>query len=167
MSTETQKYTRNSPYSSTMLVNYVMTDSDSEKETRHIELALEAGMDYTPGDAVGILPTNRDSEVEAVLHALGYTGSETVLDFFKKPTTLDDALRTKLQIGKLTRGSVNSYAKLAPESTPGLDFLKSLAGQDNKSRAEEYLWGREFIDLITEHPGGITDPQQLFTSTLR
>ena len=163
MSTETQTYTRNNPFVSTMLVNYVMTDSDSEKETRHIELALDSGMEYTPGDAVGILPTNRDSEVEDVLKALGCKGDEKVLDFFKKETTLDDALRTKLQIGKLTRGSVNSYAKIAPESTPGLDFLKSLAGQDNKSRAEEYVWGREFVDLITEHPGGITNPQQLFT----
>ncbi len=163
MSTETQKYTRNSPYLSTMLVNYVLTDKDSEKETRHIELSLEDGMAYTPGDAVGIQPTNRDSEVEAVLKALGFKGDEKVLDFFKKEDTLDNALRTKLHIGKLTRGSVNSYAKIAPESTPGLDFLKSLAGQDNKSRAEEYVYGREFIDLITEHPGGITDPQQLFT----
>ena len=163
MSTETQKYTRNSPYLSTMLVNYVLTDKDSEKETRHIELSLEDGMAYTPGDAVGIQPTNRDSEVEAVLKALGFRGDEKVLDFFKKEDTLDNALRTKLHIGKLTRGSVNSYAKIAPESTPGLDFLKSLAGQDNKSRAEEYVYGREFIDLITEHPGGITDPQQLFT----
>ncbi len=163
MSTETQKYTRNSPYLSKMLVNYVLTDKDSEKETRHVELALDEGMEYTPGDAVGILPTNRDSEVEAVLKALGFKGDEKVLDFFKKETTLDDALRTKLHIGKLTRGSVNSYAKIAPEGTPGLDFLKSLAGQDNKSRAEEYVWGREFIDLVTEHPGGVTDPQQLFT----
>ncbi len=163
MSTEAQKYTRNSPYTSTMLVNYVLTDKDSEKETRHIELSLEEGMYYTPGDAVGILPTNRDSEVEAVLKALGYKGDETVLDFFKKETTLDDALRTKLHIGKLTRGSVNAYAKIAPEGTPGLDFLKGLAGQDNKSKAEEYVWGREFVDLITEHPGGITNPQQLFT----
>jgi len=163
MSIETQKYTRNNPYVSTMLVNYVMTDRDSEKETRHIELALDSGMEYTPGDAVGILPTNRDSEVEAVLQALGYTGSEPVLDFFKKPTDLHTALRTMLHIGKLTRGSVNAYAKIAPESTPGLDFLKSLAGQDNKSRAEEYIYGREFLDLALEHPGGITDPQQLFT----
>jgi sulfite reductase (NADPH) flavoprotein alpha-component len=163
MSTETQKYTRNNPYESTMLVNEVLTDKDSEKETRHIELALEEGMTYIPGDTVGIQPTNREAEVEAVKKALGFKGDETVLDFFKKEDTLDNALRTKLHIGKLTRGSVNSYAKIAPESTPGLDFLKSLAGQDNKSRAEEYVWGREFLDLITEHPGGITEPQQLFT----
>jgi|GEM_PF-6797602 len=83
MSTETQKYTRNNPYQSTMLVNYVMTDKDSEKETRHIELSLEPGMTYTPGDAVGILPENRESEVSDVLSALGYKGDERVLDHYK------------------------------------------------------------------------------------
>lgn len=163
MSTETQKYTRNNPYLSTMLVNYVMTDQDSEKETRHIELQLEPGMTYTPGDAVGILPENRASEVEAVLQALGFKGDERVLDHYKVEISLEEAIRTRLAIGKLTRGSVNSYAKIAPENTQGLDFLKSLAGPDNKSKAEEYVWGREFIDLITEHPGGIKEPQQLFT----
>lgn len=163
MSTETQKYTRNNPYQSTMLVNYVMTDKDSEKETRHIELSLEPGMTYTPGDAVGILPENRESEVSDVLSALGYKGDERVLDHYKVEISLEEALRTRLAIGKLTRGSVNSYAKIAPEGTKGLDFLKGLAGADNKSRAEEYVWGREFYDLITEHPGGITQPQQLFT----
>ncbi|MBS1814697.1 MAG: oxidoreductase [Acidobacteria bacterium] len=167
MSTETQKYTRNNPYTSTMLVNYVMTDADSEKETRHIELELEEGMHYTPGDAVGILPTNRDSEVEAVLKQLGFSGQERVLDHYKNEISLEEAVRTRLAIGKLTRSSVLAYAKIAPESTPGLDFLKSLVGAENKSKAEEYVWGREFIDLITEHPGGITEPQQLFTVLAR
>ena len=162
MSVETQKYTRNSPYQSTMLVNYVMTDKDSEKETRHIELSLEEGMTYTPGDAVGIVPENRDGEVADVLTALGYKGDERVLDHYKVEISLEEALQTRLAIGKLTRGSVNSYAKIAPETTKGLDMLKGLAGAENKSRAEEYIWGREFIDLITEHSGGITDPQQLF-----
>lgn len=150
-----------------MLVNYVMTDADSEKETRHIELELEDGMHYTPGDAVGILPTNRDSEVEAVLKQLGFSGTERVLDHYKNEISLEEAIRTRLAIGKLTRSSVLAYGKIAPESTPGLDFLKSLAGAENKSKAEEYVWGREFIDLITEHPGGITDPQQLFTVLAR
>ena len=35
----------------------------SEKETIHIELELEEGMTYTPGDAVGIIPTNREPQV--------------------------------------------------------------------------------------------------------
>ena len=37
-----------------------------------------------------------------------------------------------------------------------------LSGPDNKARAEVLLQGREFVDLVTDFPGVITDPQQLF-----
>ena len=37
-----------------------------------------------------------------------------------------------------------------------------LCGPDNKARAEEYCWGREFIDLITDFPGAVQTPQELF-----
>jgi sulfite reductase (NADPH) flavoprotein alpha-component len=162
MSAEKQKYTRNSPYQSRMLVNTRMTLADSEKETRHIELELEPGMEYTPGDAVGIVPENRAEEVEAVLKALGKTGDERVLDHYKQEISLHEALRTRLAIGKLTRSSVNQYAKLHTDAA-----LKELALPENRGKAEEYVWGRELIDLLTEFPGGITDPQQLFTVVAR
>ena len=74
------KYTRNNPYIATVLVNDLLTGAGSEKETRHIELSLEDGMTYTPGDAVGIIPENRREAVDEVLQALGKTGSERVLD---------------------------------------------------------------------------------------
>jgi sulfite reductase (NADPH) flavoprotein alpha-component len=167
MSTQPQKYTRNNPYISCMLVNVLMTLAGSEKETRHIELELEPGMEYTPGDAVGIVPENRPSEVAEVLAQLQFKGDERVLDHYKVEISLEEALRTRLAIGKLTRSAVNAYSKIAPESVPGLEALKSLALPDNRSLAEEYIWGREFIDLITEYPGGSTQPQQLFTVLAR
>ncbi|SNS37174.1 sulfite reductase (NADPH) flavoprotein alpha-component [Granulicella rosea] len=155
---ETAKYTRNNPYQATVTVNELLTAEGSEKETRHIELALEEGMHYTPGDAVGILPTNRDEAVEEVLKALGFTGDERVLDHYKVEISFLEALRSRLTIGVLTRGAINQYAKLAPT----VEGLKHLSGLDNKARAEEYCYGREFIDLATEFPGVITDPQQMF-----
>ncbi|WP_263368610.1 diflavin oxidoreductase [Edaphobacter bradus] len=152
------KYTRNNPYLSTVSVNYLLTGQGSEKETRHVELTLEEGMTYTPGDAVGIIPENRPEAVADVLKALGYRGDERVLDHYKVEISLEEALRTRLGIGKLARGSVGQYAKLVPE----LDGLKVLVGPENKARAEEYCWGREFVDLATDFPGVITEPQQLF-----
>ena len=152
------KYTRNSPYTSTVLVNDLLTGEGSEKETRHIELSLEHGMNYTPGDAVGIIPENRREAVDEVLNALRFTGSERVLDHYKIEIGLEEALRTRLAIGKLARGSINQFAKLAP----GLESLKVMVGPENKARAEEYCWGREFIDLALDFPGVVTEPQQLF-----
>ncbi|ADW69167.1 diflavin oxidoreductase [Granulicella tundricola] len=152
------KYTRNNPYQSNVLVNELLTAEGSEKETRHVELSLEDGMTYTPGDAVGILPENRREVVDEMLQALGFTGSERVLDHYKVEIDLDEALRTRLAIGKLERGRITQMVKLAPENAG----LKAMAGADNKARAEEYCYGREFIDLVKDFPGIITQPQQLF-----
>jgi sulfite reductase (NADPH) flavoprotein alpha-component len=152
------KYTRNHPYLSTVRVNELLTGEGSEKETRHIELTLDEGMTYTPGDAVGIIPENRVEAVGDVLAALGFHGDERVLDHYKVEISLEEALRTRLGIGKLARGSVGQFAKLSP----GLERLKDLVGPENKARAEEYCWGREFVDLVTDFPGVVTEPQQLF-----
>jgi sulfite reductase (NADPH) flavoprotein alpha-component len=154
------KYTRNQPYLSRVLTNFRMTGPESEKETIHIELEIEEGMSYTPGDAVGIIPTNREAQVADVLEALGFTGTERVLDHYKNEIDLHEALTRHLGIGKLARGSVNQYAKLFGDSVP--QGLKALQGQENKALAEEYVWGREFVDLVREFPGAVTDPQQLF-----
>ena len=154
------KYTRNQPYLSRVLTNARLTGPESEKETIHIELDIEPGMTYTPGDAVGIIATNREAQVDDVLEALGFTGTERVLDHYKNEIDLHDALTKHLAIGKLARGSVNQYIKLFGENIP--QGLKVLQGQENKAAAEEYVWGREFVDLVREFPGAVTEPQQLF-----
>lgn len=154
------KYTRNQPYLSRVLVSERLTGPESEKETIHIELELEPGMTYTPGDAVGIIPTNREVAVAEVLTSLGFSGSERVLDHYKVDISLEEALTSRLGIGKLARGSVNQFAKLCADNPPAR--LKAMLGQENKALAEEYVWGREFIDLIKEFPGIISEPQQLF-----
>ena len=159
----TSKYTRNNPFLSTVTVNELLTGEGSEKETRHVELTLDDGMAYTPGDAVGILPDNRREAVDEVLEALRFKGDERVLDHYKIEIDLDEALRTRLAIGKLTRGSVTQFAKLAPE----VEGLKVMTGPDNKARAEEYCWGREFVDLATDFKGVVKEPQQLFNILAR
>ena len=152
------KYTRNHPFQAQVLVNELLTAEGSEKETRHFALSIEEGMTYTPGDAVGIVPENRRGAVDEVLHALGFRGDERVLDHYKVEIDLDEALRTRLAIGKLARGSLGQLVKLVPAN----DRLKALTGPENKARAEEYCWGREFVDLALDFPGVITEPQQLF-----
>lgn len=155
-----QKYTRNQPYASRVLVNTKLTGAESEKETIHVELELEDGMSYLPGDAVGIIPTNREAQVESVLKTLGYTGDERVLDHYKVEISFLEAITSRLAIGKLTRSAVNQLGKLAGDAAPA--GLKALLGADNKALAEEYVWGREFLDLITEFPGLIQKPQDCF-----
>ena len=154
------KYTRNQPYLSKVLTNARLTGPESEKRPSTLSWRLSPGMTYTPGDAVGIIPTNREAQVESVLHRLGFNGTERVLDHYKTEISLHEALTTRLGIGKLARGSVNQFAKLCGDNPPA--GLKALLGTENKALAEEYVWGREFVDLISDFPGIITEPQQLF-----
>src|SRR3982074_587652 len=125
--THSAKYTRNNPFFSTVTVNYLLTAEGSEKETRHIELTLDEGMTYTPGDAVGIIPENRPQAVADTLAALGFRGDGRVLDHYKVEISLEEALRTRLGIGKLARGSVGQYAKLAPAN----EALKLMVGPEH------------------------------------
>src|ERR1700733_342310 len=167
---EETKYTRNNPYYSTVTTNYLLSGKGSDKETRHVAFSLEAGMTYTPGDSIGVNPEHRAEAVAEVLTALGFTGDERVLDHYKVEISFEEALRTRLAIGKLMRGAVGQYAKLPGAPTcggQGYDALKQLCGPDNKARAEEYCWGREFIDLITDFPGAVTKPQDLFHVLMR
>ena len=157
--TQTSVYSRGNPFPSVVTVNRLLTGAGSEKETRHIEVSLAgSGLSYVPGDAVGILPTNRPGAVHGLLSVLRFSGDELVKDHAGAEISLSEALALRLAIGKLGRGSLNSYARLA-----GNAELSTLALPENKAKVEQYLWGREFIDLCAEYPGGVHDPQQLFT----
>jgi sulfite reductase (NADPH) flavoprotein alpha-component len=157
-------YSKTNPYPATVLVNKLLTGPESEKETIHVEMELAEGMTYTPGDALGVIPTYREETVDEVLKALGFSGSEKVIEPVKgtagNEITVKEALTSKLGIGKLARGAVNQYAKLAGENVPA--GLQALLGTENKAAAEAYVWGREFIDLVTDFPGIVKDPQDLF-----
>jgi sulfite reductase (NADPH) flavoprotein alpha-component len=122
-------------------------------------------MTYAPGDAIGVIPENRAQAVAEVLGALGFTGEERVLDHYKVEISFEEALRTRLTIGKLARGAIGQYAKLpgaAHVGGRGYEALRQLCGPENKARAEDYCWGRELIDLLTDFPGAVKTPQELF-----
>ncbi|HTX75130.1 MAG TPA: hypothetical protein VMD29_02910 [Terracidiphilus sp.] len=151
-------WTRNNPYSATVLVNRLLTGDGSEKETRHIELDLgSSGIEYLPGDSAGILPHNRRDVVNYVLRLLKFTGEEPVTDFYGKPTNVRDALTHWLMVGKLSSSTLRAWALQSED--PG---LAELIQPGNKEKLDSYLWGREFIDLLERHPAKPVEPQQLF-----
>jgi sulfite reductase (NADPH) flavoprotein alpha-component len=151
-------WSRNNPYSATVLENRLLTGPDSEKETRHIEMDLaDSGIEYLPGDSAGILPVNTCDGVDLVLERLQLTGDEPVTDFYGKPLNLRQALTSWLMIGKLSGSTLKGWAKHT-----GNPELSELALPSNKEKLDAYLWGREFLDLVEHAPAKLDDPQQLF-----
>lgn len=134
------------PYHSTLLVNRLMTEG-SDKETRHFELCLkDSGIDYLPGDSLGVHPVNCPEAVSDLLGATGYSGSEEI-DLGEETLRLQDALSRRLACTVLSRMQVKKFNEIA--QVPKLeDLLKS----ENKEALADYLWGRELIDLFMEFP---------------
>ena len=154
----TATYSRKNPFTATVLVNRLLTGPASEKETRHIEISLEgSGIQYLPGDSLGILPENRFDMVQEVLQLLNFRGDEPVTDFYGGSLNLQEALTSWLMIGKLSGSTVKAWAKQT-----GNGDLAEMVPPENKSKLDDYTWGREFRDLLEQFPAKLEDPQQLF-----
>ena len=61
---------RDNPAPATFLKRTRLNKPGSQKETWHVEFALENELSYTVGDSFGIFPTNDPALVDAVIHAV-------------------------------------------------------------------------------------------------
>jgi sulfite reductase (NADPH) flavoprotein alpha-component len=95
--------------------------------------------------------------VEEVLRLLHFSGDEAVTDFYGGALDLRTALTSWLMIGKLSGTTVRSWAKLTANAE-----LAEMVIPENKKKLDDYLWGREFRDLLEQFPMTLEDPQQLF-----
>ncbi|OOG47170.1 sulfite reductase [NADPH] flavoprotein, alpha-component [Rhodanobacter sp. C01] len=72
-------YSRDNPFPASVLENQRIVSRDSDRDVRHIELSLEgSGLQYEPGDAIGVWPRNPPMLVEQWLSALKLDGTVEV-----------------------------------------------------------------------------------------
>lgn len=138
--------TKDNPYASELLVNRLMTEG-SDKETRHFELSLkDSGLEYLPGDSLGVVPTNCEEVVSDLLHAVGLTGEQTIT-LGEERVDLKDALMNRLACTVLSKIQIKKFNEFAQS-----DKLNELLQIANKDSLVDYMWGRELIDLFLEFP---------------
>ena len=138
--------TKDNPYASELLVNRLMTEG-SDKETRHFELSLkDSGLEYLPGDSLGVVPTNCQEVVGDLLNAVGLSGDETV-QVGDDSMILKDALMHRLACTVLSKIQIKKFNEFA-----NAEKLTDLLQIANKDALVDYMWGRELIDLFLEFP---------------
>ncbi|HEY5550261.1 MAG TPA: flavodoxin domain-containing protein, partial [Opitutaceae bacterium] len=72
-------HSRSNPFSAPVLAVRCLNGEGSSKEVNHVEFSLEgSGLEYRPGDALGVFPRNCHSLVSDVLAALRCDGEEAV-----------------------------------------------------------------------------------------
>ncbi|NTU50160.1 MAG: sulfite reductase [NADPH] flavoprotein alpha-component, partial [Desulfobulbaceae bacterium] len=154
-------YSRKHPFPAVLLENIVLNGRGSIKETHHLELSLEgSGLTYEPGDALGIYPANAPDVVDDLLQALHFNGEEKV-NVDGKDITLHDALFRHYEITTITRPVIQKYALLAKNKN-----LDQLLDDNHKKELNDYLYGREIVDLLADFPTENVAPQA-FVDCLR
>jgi sulfite reductase (NADPH) flavoprotein alpha-component len=133
----------------------------SDKETRHFELSLkDSGLNYLPGDSLGVVPTNCEQVVAELLNAVGLTGDESIT-LGEDTMILKDALMHRLACTVLSKIQIKKFNEIAQS-----DRLAVLLKIENKEALVDYMWGRELIDLFIEYPQTGLNAQD-FTGLLR
>ena len=134
----------------------------SAKETWHLELDLNgSGMDYEPGDALAILPTNTCAVVDTLIKAGEWSGDDVVDCPDGSQAPLHEAFHRYYDITGLTRLVVKKYGNLIQN-----EALIKLIEPSNRATLKDYLWGREIIDMLLQYPpNGIS--AQTFVGVLR
>lgn len=123
-----QIYTREKPFTASILTNQKITSRQSSKDVRHLEFDLaDSGIRYQPGDALGIWFRNDPALVDSILSSVGLDGSEAVTISEGKALGIRDALIHHLEITQNTPAFVKGYAQMTQD--PGL--LELIA--DNKA----------------------------------
>ncbi len=114
-------------YTGTILSNYNLNDRDSNKQTHHIEIAVDEEVHYEPGDSIGLIPHNKKETVDAIL-ALTGTDADTAIEFRKEGYTIGEALTKKINIIHLPERVVKQYAAVTQQEIPDtrIDLLDLL-----------------------------------------
>ncbi len=144
-------WTRERPVAAELLANQRITGRGSDRDIRHLELSLEgAGLDYEPGDALGVWIENPPSLVQAIAEALDLD-ADAAVEHGGDTRTLREWLGSKREITRLSRPFVATHAAHA-----GSDVLNRLLAPDQREGLTALMAQSQIIDLLQEHPGAWT-----------
>ncbi|MBZ0254751.1 assimilatory sulfite reductase (NADPH) flavoprotein subunit [bacterium] len=153
-------YSKKNPFPATVQRVVGLNGDGSEKDTRHVEISLAgSGISYKVGDALGVWPQNCANEVDALINVLGFDPNiEVDVPKFGRET-LRKALIEHFDISKVTR----PFLKWLLEKT-GAEQLEALLQPENKAQLDDYLWGREILDVLNEIPNLDVTPHEFIES---
>lgn len=163
-SNETEsEFSRTNPFHAEILENLNLNGRGSDRETRHLEISLEgSGLQYEPGDSLGIYPENHPQLVDDLIAAMDWNPEESItINKQGDLLALRKALLRHYEITVLTKPLIKQFAEIA--ASPG---LKELVEPGQEQKLKEYIEERDLLDLVQDFQlKGI--PAASFTSVLR
>jgi sulfite reductase (NADPH) flavoprotein alpha-component len=103
-------------YKGKILTTINLNGSGSSKETYHIEIAAN-GVQYEPGDALGLIPMNSINVVDKIINLAGADENSRV-SYKNTETPLGELLRSRLSVIHLSERVVKKYSEIVQQDIP-------------------------------------------------
>jgi len=103
-------------YKGKILSTINLNGSGSSKETYHIEIAAN-GVQYEPGDALGLIPMNSKNVVDKIINLAGADENSPV-SYKNTETPLGELLRSRLSVIHLSERVVKKYSEIVQQDIP-------------------------------------------------
>ncbi|MDF7798945.1 assimilatory sulfite reductase (NADPH) flavoprotein subunit [Pontiellaceae bacterium B1224] len=148
VATPVAHYSRKKPLKTRLLTCQKITGRNSEKDIRHIEIDLEeSGLNYLPGDSLGVWFKNDEELVNDLLSLLKLDAEATV-HVHDEPRSVKEALTETFELTLLHPAFVTDYAELIDH-----DELRAIAAETES--LHDYVDTRQIIDVVREYPGSV------------
>lgn len=142
------EYSRTNPFHAEILENINLNGRGSDRETRHLEISLEgSGLQYEPGDSLGIYPENHPRLVDDLIETMGWNPEESItVNKQGDLLALRKALLQHYEITVLTKPLIKQFAELT--SNPG---LLELIEPGHEQELKQYIEERDLLDLVQDY----------------
>ena len=140
-------FTRKTPLITRLTKNIPLSAAGSSKDVRQFGFEVrDPEFTYEAGDALGVWPTNSDAVVDEWLKVTRSIPDTPVTLPDLPEMTLREALRTKLEITKVTP----ELLRFVQSRTQDTELARLLRPQ-NKIALQQWLWGRQSMDVLAEY----------------
>jgi len=155
---DTPAWSRQHPFAAESLASSPLTVAPSLKSVHHVAVSLDdSGIQYHPGDALGVWPINPPERVNEFLELAGFAADLPVTRG-NKEFAAQAWLRDELELTRLSKPFLEQYAKAA-----GHSGLTDIIGNPDRLRA--FLAQHQVNDVLLEFPARL--PADVLLDMLR
>lgn len=149
-------FSKTNPYLSRLVINTRLNTGSNTKDTRQFGFDLGAlgnqagGIQYEAGDAMGVWPQNCPDLINELVVALNVNREAPVIvDANEKP--LREALQHNFEICRPSNEALQFIAQRCTDKNASKE-LAALLHADKKADLQNWLYGRQLVDVIHEFP---------------
>ena len=142
-------YNRANPYKARITANYSLTAPGSNKDTRHIVVHLgSSGINYTPGDSLGVIPKNPPEAIDELLNHLGTPG-DSLIEQPAGAMPFREILIQQYALNRVSKKFIKALLERLPEGEKKQQ-LAEIVGNDEAF--DDYIFTRDYTDVLIEYP---------------